>query len=89
MEAHTEWKTIRLMGLVTENYCLSASQSKSTFHMYWVLDIMLGHEIYPNPVLAAESTSSDTQSISGDADTAERPITPALHKSIEQIAIPP
>src|SRR5271155_573841 len=71
-------KTIRLTGLIRENYSLWASQSESTFRVYGVLDLVLGHE--PSPERAASSPPSDTP---GDADV-ERPITAAQRKSIEQ-----
>jgi hypothetical protein len=71
-------KTIRLTGLIPENYRLWASQCESTFRVFGVLDIVLGHE--PSPERAASSTPSDTP---GDADV-ERPITAAQRKSIEQ-----
>ena len=75
-------KTIKLTGLVPENYRLWASQSESTFRVYGVLDIVLGHEPNPSPERAASSTpSSDTP---GDGDVPERPITAAQRKSIEQ-----
>jgi hypothetical protein len=75
-------KTIRLTGLVPENYRLWASQSESTFRVFGVLNIVLGRESHPHPERAASSTLSDTQS---DADVqVERPITAAQRKSIEQ-----
>jgi gag-polypeptide of LTR copia-type len=75
-------KTIRLTGLVPENYRLWASQSESIFRVFGVLNIVLGRESHPHPERAASSTLSDTQS---DTDVqVERPITAAQRKSIEQ-----
>ena len=67
-------KTIRLTGLVPENYRLWASQSESIFRVYGVLNIVrLGHESHPHSERAASSTLSDTQS---DVDVqVERPKT--------------
>ena len=56
-------KTIRLTGLVPENYRLWASQSESTFRVYGVLNIVrLGYESHPHSERAASSTLSDIQS---------------------------
>ena len=80
--AKVQEKTIKLTGLVPENYRLWASQSESTFRVYGVLEIVLGREPNPNPERAASSTpSSDTP---GDGDVQERPVTAAQRKSIEQ-----
>ena len=74
-------KTIKLTGLVPENYRLWASQSESTFRVYGVLDIVLGREPNPSPERAASSTpSSDTP----DGDGQERPVTAAQRKSTER-----
>jgi hypothetical protein len=76
-------KTICLTGLVPENYRLWASQSESTFCVYGVLDIVLGHESHRHPERAASSTPSDTSS---DADF-ERPITAAQLRSILSLVL--
>jgi hypothetical protein len=58
-------KIIRLMDLIPENYRLWVSQYESIFHIYGILDIILGYELNLNPEQATSSIHSD---ISDDTD---------------------
>lgn len=80
-EARAE-KTIRLTGLIPENYRLWASRSEATFRVYGVLDIVLGRE--PNPERAASSTPSE-DTPDHDAEQARvAPLSAAQRKLIEK-----
>jgi hypothetical protein len=78
--AEAREKTIRLTGLIPENYRLWASQSEATFRVYGVLDIVLGREANPSPERAASSTPSE----STPDHNAEPPLSAAQRKLIEK-----
>jgi len=81
-EARVSEKTIRLTGLIPENYRLWASQSEATFRVYGILDIVLGCE--PNPERAASSTPSEDTPDHDEVRVAPALLTPAQRKLIEK-----
>jgi len=85
-EVRSSEKTIRLTGLISENYRLWASQSEATFRVYGVLDIVLGRE--PNPERAASSTPSE-DTPDEEVRVAPASLTPAQRKLIEKWQLRP